>query len=330
MKATRAAFKKYLLNKHQHEKHTFEKQHLDDELVMDAIEGYQNESGAWESFEQLERKYSAKRTRKFSLYILSSVVLVACIVVFFIHGKDQAVTSPHKKTASTLHNNPQQTIRIFKKQDVDGLQAIAQQERITAAIVAEDFQQKRNENISEERYTAPMDQLPVHGIQIQTKGQKLERRIARELLIRNFKVIDYSYYRKSNFQTRQIMDAAEANEAVHVPYMNILSEAIEEFSTGNYKLSLIELDQILSNYPNDANALFYSALSLYNLKEFAQAENRLGNLKANEFGNFEEEANWYLLMVYKQQKKEAAFGSLKKIIVEQQGFYAERASSLIF
>ena len=39
MKVTKAAFKQYLLSKQQKEKQAFEKQHLDDELVMDAIEG---------------------------------------------------------------------------------------------------------------------------------------------------------------------------------------------------------------------------------------------------------------------------------------------------
>lgn len=330
MKATKIAFKKYQFTKQQKEKHAFEKQHLDDELVMDAIEGYQNEPGAWQRFEQLDRQYKTKRTRKFRFYLLSSFALLICVILLFIGEEDKADTTAHKKTTSTLDKDPQQAIKIFNKEDVVSLQPIAKQERITAAIVVEDFQQKRNENTSEERYIAPMDQLPVNGIQIQTKGQKLERRLARELLIRNFKVIDYSYYRKSNFQTRQITDAAAANEAVQIPYNNILSEAIEEFSSGNYKLSLIGFDQILSNYPNDANALFYSALSLYNLKEFAQAENRLENLKANEFGNFEEEAEWYLLMVYKQQKNEAAFGSLKKVIKERRGFYAERAALMGF
>ena len=325
MKASKSAFKKYLFNEQQKEKHAFERQHLQDELVMDAIEGYQNEPGAWRRFEQLDRRYTTKRKRKFSLYLLSSVALLLSVIFLIIGGEEEVVTAPHKKPTATLTKDPQQVIKIFNKQDVEGLQPIAKQERITAAIVVEDFQQKRNENTSEERYIAPMDQLPVNGIQIQTKGQKLERRLARELLIRNFKVIDYSYYRKSNFQTRPITDAAEANEAVHIPYNNILSEAIEEFSSGNYKLSLISFDQILSNYPNDANALFYSALSLYNLKEFAQAEKRLENLKANEFGNFEEEAEWYLLMVYKQQKNETAFNNLKKHIISAQGFYAEKA-----
>lgn len=325
MTATKKAFKKYLLSEDQKQKHVFERQHLGDDLVMDAIEGYQTHDKAWARFEQVERKYASKRIKKISFYMLSSIALIICLALLFKSGKDEEVLVSQKKTTLNLVNAPRQSIKIFKTQDVEGLQPIAQQERITAAIVVEDFQQKRNENNSEDRYIAPMDQLPVNEIQIQTKGQKLERKIARELLIRNFKVIDYSYYRKSNFQARQITDASDANEAVNIPYNNILSEAIEEFSNGNYKLSLLGFDQILANYPNDANALFYSALSLYNLKAFIQAENRLDNLKANEFGNFQEEAEWYLLMVYKQQKNEVAFNSLKKTIISAQGFYAEKA-----
>lgn len=328
MKTTKNAFKIYLFSKEQQQKHAFERQHQDDDLVMDAIEGYQNEPGAWSRFEQVSLKYNKKR--KTRIYLLSTVLLFMLGMILYSTGKEQKVFITQKKATSSFKKAPQQAIKIFNKKDVVKLQSIAKQERITAAIVIEDFQQKRNENSSEERYIAPMDQLPVNGIQIQTKGQKLERRLARELLIRNFKVIDYSYYRKSNFQTRQITDAAAANEAVQIPYNNILGKAIEEFSNGNYKLSLLGLDQILSNYPNDANALFYSALSLYNLKEFSQAENRLENLMVNEFGNFEEEAQWYLLLVYKQQKNEAAFSSLKKEIKARSGFYTERAAAVSF
>jgi hypothetical protein len=50
----------------------------------------------------------------------------------------------------------------------------------------------------------------------------------------------------------------------------------------------------------------------------------------NEFGNFEEEAQWYLLLVYKQQKNEAAFSSLKKEIKARSGFYTERAAAVSF
>lgn len=330
MKATKAAFKQYLLSKQQKEKQAFEKQHLDDELVMDAIEGYQNDPRAWDRFEQLEKKYSSKRTRKYSIYALSSIALTVWLAFLFIGRNDENAGTPHKNPSKTQDKALQQPIKIFKKQDVVELQPIAQKDRITAAIVVEDFQQQRIENTQPEKFTEPMDQLPVNGIKVQTAGKKLERRMARELLIQNFKAIDYRYYRKANYNARQVTDAAEAPEEVSIPYNNLLSEAIEEFSKGNYKLSLLNFDQILSNYPTDANALFYSALSLYNLKKFSEAENRLDKLKANEFANFEEEANWYLLLAYKQQKKEAAFSSLRKIISEQHGFYADRALTMDF
>ncbi|MFM8596954.1 MAG: tetratricopeptide repeat protein [Flavobacteriales bacterium] len=329
MKANKETFKRYLLNKRQKDKHAFEKQHLDDELVSDAIEGFQANEGAWNRFEKLEKQFAAKRKNTLNKYLLLSTLGVLLVGVYYIVSKDDSDVNRNQKSKTTEIHVAKAPIKLYKKQDLVTLQPLTLNEQITATIVVEDFHQKRIENIPQEKFASPMEQLPVNGISIQTnKSRKLERKIARELLIRNFKVIDYRYYRKSDEPKNLKVEEADGNEMTRIPYINILSEAIEDFSQGNYKLSLLAFDQILSNFPNDANALFYSALSLYNLNESGETKNRLEKLRINEFANFEEEADWYLLLVYKQQKNEAAFGSLKKVIIETNGFYAEKAKMM--
>jgi len=71
-------------------------------------------------------------------------------------------------------------------------------------------------------------------------------------------------------------------------------------------------------------------MCLYNLSEYNQAESRFVKLQNVPFGNFSEEANWYLLHVYQKTKKEAAFSSLRNSMVEQGGFYAQRAAQFSF
>ena len=66
MKATKAAFEKYLLSQDQKEKHAFEKKHSDDELIMDAVEGYIENPEGWSHFSGIDKRYSANR-RKFAI-----------------------------------------------------------------------------------------------------------------------------------------------------------------------------------------------------------------------------------------------------------------------
>ena len=115
-----------------------------------------------------------------------------------------------------------------------------------------------------------------------------------------------------------------------VPYINLLNKAVVDFSKEDYKLALLHFDEILHSYPDDANALFYGAMCLYNLQEYGQAEGRFLKLQNIPFANFREEGNWYLLHVYQQTKKEAAFSSLRNSIIEEKGFYAQKAENLKF
>jgi len=175
-----------------------------------------------------------------------------------------------------------------------------------------------------------IQQIPAHNIEFnQQKEQRLALKIGRELIIKNFKTIDYRYYRKENDGGQQTYTENDLGEqTLKVPYMNLLNKAIVDFSKEDYKLALLHFDEILNSYPDDANALFYGAMCLYNLQEYGQAEGRFLKLQNIPFANFREEGNWYLLHVYQQTKKEAAFSSLRNSIMEEKGFYAQKAENL--
>jgi hypothetical protein len=59
MKANRALFKKYIHTTHQKEKHLIEKKFVEDDFVMDALEGYNQEPNAWSAL-RLRIKSSSK------------------------------------------------------------------------------------------------------------------------------------------------------------------------------------------------------------------------------------------------------------------------------
>jgi hypothetical protein len=330
MSATKDQLKSYLTTPGVEKRHAFEKQHLSDELVMDAIEGYSEHPDAWPYFE----KINARKKMKRRLY--RSMTFLFIFVAIGLAGWLSISTSTKQKESNLRTAKYQKVmkqpirINIFDKEEVALMKPIAAQHQIKSSKIALDFIQQQEQASVKEGPIEPIQQIPLEAIHTSATQTRLAKKIGRELLIKNYKLIDYRYYRKSNFNSRPIVDASNQEEEIHIPYINMISSAIEHFSAGEFKLCLLETEQILSAYPNDANALFYSSLSLFNLNELKASESRLIKLRAAEFSNFDEEAEWYLLMVYKQVKNQEKFIELKKEIIEANGFYAQRAKNLNF
>ena len=210
--------------------------------------------------------------------------------------------------------------------------AAAPNERITPRQVILDLKASANTIEQKTEVLERIAHIPAAQVEFkQHKEQRLAIKMGRELFIKNFKVIDYRYYRKSERTTGAAVTENEMGEQeLKIPYINLLNKAIEDFAQQDYKLALLHFDEILQTYPDDANALFYGGMCLYNLRVYEQAESRLLKLQSIPFANFSEEAEWSLLHVYQQAKKEAAFSSLRKTIIDQKGFYAQKAENLKF
>ena len=325
MKANRALFKKYLNTKSLGEKHLIEKQFVSDDFTMDAFEGYLQHKGAWQTFEALDQKYSRKQRKK-KLAFFGSALAVSLLLGWYL-----IPTMPMKQTTSAAKQKAESIqIKIHRKDDIQQMKTAALSERITPTEVRLNFSPSNEAPATKAEVLERMQQMPTQTVEIrQQKPQVLQVKIGRELLIKNFKVLDYRYYRKGDL-TQTFAENEHGEQQLKIPYINILNKAIEHFARQDYKLALLLFDEILLTYPDDANALFYGAMCLYNLSEYNQAESRFVKLQNVPFGNFSEEANWYLLHVYQKTKKEAAFSSLQKMIIGQKGFYAEKAENLSF
>ncbi len=327
MKANRALFKKYIHTTHHKEKHLIEKKFVEDDFVMDALEGFSQEPNAWSGFEAADKKFfKTHRNRRLTLSAVGLLVSLA-LGWYFI-------------PAAGTKNNPSiprevikvQAIRIHRPSDVKSMVPAAPNERISPLQVIQDL--KASANTIEQKAEAFERIAHIPAAQVEFRHQKEQRlavKMGRELFIQNFKVLDYRYYRKGERETRPTLTENELGEQeLKIPYLNLLNKAIEDFAQQDYKLALLHFDEILQTYPDDANALFYGGMCLYNLSEWSQAESRFLKLQDIPFANFSEEAEWYLLYVYQQAKKEAAFSSLRKSIIEQKGFYAQKAENLKF
>jgi TolA-binding protein len=327
MKANRALFKKYLHTVQQKEKHLIEKEFVQDDFVMDALEGYSQQANAWDSFQAADKKFfKAQRTR--NLIFFTAALFISLSLGWLLIP----TTSVIKTAARQVEKRQVQTIKIHQKADVKKMTPAAPEERITPKQVILDLKTSATAVVNKAEALERIEQIP--ATQVTLKSQK-ERRLAvkmgRELYIQNFKVLDYRYYRKGERESRPTLTENELGEQeLKIPYLNLLNKAIEDFAQQDYKLALLHFDEILQTYPDDANALFYGGMCLYNLSEWSQAESRFLKLQDIPFANFSEEAEWYLLYVYQQAKKEAAFSSLRKSIIEQKGFYAQKAENLKF
>jgi len=124
--------------------------------------------------------------------------------------------------------------------------------------------------------------------------------------IDTYKIVDYridSRKNKTHFTIPQRHNATISNNsAVHnteIRYMNFLAKALNKFNTENYQAALEDFRTILSQYPNDMNALFYAGLCHYhtsNQEKCIAVMERVINAKIN---TFDQDANWYQAMSYK-------------------------------
>ena len=124
--------------------------------------------------------------------------------------------------------------------------------------------------------------------------------------LNEYKIVDYRVDNRKNKTHFTIPD--RHNESVinnysdsksEIPYMDFLAEALNKFDAENYQAALYDFRTILSQYPNDMNALFYAGLCHYhtnNQEKCIAVMDRVLNAKIN---TFDQDASWYQAMSYK-------------------------------
>jgi len=124
--------------------------------------------------------------------------------------------------------------------------------------------------------------------------------------INKYKIVDYRVDNRKNkthftIPERHNTEASDIHSSykTEIPYMDFLAEALTKFDTGNYHAALNDFRTILSQYPNDMNALFYAGLCHYhtnNEEKCIAVMDRVLNARIN---TFDQDASWYQAMSYK-------------------------------
>ena len=114
-----------------------------------------------------------------------------------------------------------------------------------------------------------------------------------------------------------------------VAYLTFMDEALDKFVHNDHKGCLEELRFLLTQYPEDVNALFYAGLCSYNLGLSERAEVFLDRAAHHRFQVFDEEAEWYhALAMERSGKKELAVYEFVRIAASK-SFYAARAQGRV-
>ncbi len=322
MKANRALFKKYLNTTKHKDKHRIEKTFGHDPFVMDALEGFQSHENSWEQFRAMDKKHHGKKRYR-SLYLFIIILPLSLTVGWILRPNQEVKTNSNEKLKLHAKNN----LKIHGKAEIFQMTPVAVNKRITPKEIINASPPNTKIDLDKPNQISKMELIAPNVIDLNKNAPKqIILKVGKEMYIKNFKVLDYRYYIKENEISGIQLDETDfGDKVIKIPYINLLSRAIEDFSNENYKLALLHFDEILQVYQDDANALFYGAMCLYNLNEFEQAQIRFLKLQKNIFSNFREEANWYLLRVYKQTKQKSAFNQLRMLIIENNGFYAKKA-----
>jgi len=339
MSLSRKDLEKYFRTKDSTLKNAIEQKASDDPFDTDALEGWSASSVPIESINSIDRKRFKGMYYKFAL---TSILFFAVSVGFMYFVKMKNNQPIIKKITEIKKSN---NTSVYKD-TITSINLSPEQELIQPKTIKRIFQLKKENNAIALTTTTQHDlntqPLPIK--KANSISTSLSRRVnlAKETYIQDFKVVDYRYYRsRPNYKlNKEVLTGTPANSEistntneesdniVEIAYVSFLGKSLKCFSQNSYKDAMNRFDLILETYPDDVNALFYSALCLYNLNLFNQCEKRLLELKNSKFTNFEEEQEWYLLLTYYSLHKDQQFLELKSQIIEAGGFYSKKAEKL--
>ena len=339
MKNNREEFISYFKRMSSRGKQALEQQSLKDPFLSDALDGFEENVAALNSIKKLDKRYYKGRNRWLKISGTLGIILTA----LFLY-----LNTPIQSEKAKQKPNVAESIRVkpIPKEKIHAFISIPKEKQLLPKKIQEDFKAKDRGMIFRPNEnpifpTEELVQLPLRALKKVDQQTTTNRsNFAMETYVKDLKVLDYRYYRKRVRQdktdlltgTPAAQEAQDANEIqkdfLEISYMNFLSGTLHDFNRGEYKAALVGFDQILSSYPDDVNALFYSALCLYNLKQFNLCEQRLRVIDLAKFDNFDEEQHWYLLLCYKALGKVQDFTDLKQEIIRSNGFYASKAASM--
>lgn len=333
----------YLSSEDERLKHSIEQQSLENDFDADALEGWKSTNTPIGSMKRLDQKF-APSSNFFLLLTISAGVLVFTFL-FFIYS-----ASPSE---SSITADSTETVQItFEKTDVtipekiDSLEPLPKKQSIRPTAIKEEFKEKvstqENIDLTKNNISSELNisNIPLIKLDRPKIPKVVTNFTAKEIYLSDLKLVDYRVYRSrptikaktmtlsgtpANMETSTSQMEETEWKTSDVPYIDYLKKSQELFSRENYKKALTRYLTILETYPDDVNALFYSGLCYYNLKQYSDASHQFFGCLSSKYNNFNEEAEWFIAKSYQANGETSKAVSIFQMIVEKDGYYAGQA-----
>ncbi len=276
----------YIHSKDEHVKQSIEQASSDSNFDSDALEGWSEYPNELPRLKNVDAKYALKS----NVIFLSSIVGVIsiAIVAFIIWGPN---SSTPVKIAEKISLTVEQSDIVIPDK-IDTMMALPSLELIKPATIQKEFKNKvatpenRKQTQNNNESEIKISDLPLIKIDQPKKIKSIEKNTAKEIYLSDLKLVDYRQYRDkpvisaktfilSGVPADQETPDGESTETewstLQIPYIDYLKKTQLLFSKENYKGALTRYLTILETYPDDLNALFYSGLCYYNLKQYTSA-----------------------------------------------------------
>lgn len=315
---------------------------IDNEFDRDALDGWSDNQVAITQFKSLDNKIKIKGWLKL---ILPSVIITSgSIVALFIY-LNSSESNENKLVETKKPSKPINT--TISKDSISSFTELPTKMQIKPSKIKSDFEEKKlfqtNENSNQNELNRESLRLPIKNVDKINNAISKRENLAKETFLNDLKVIDYRIYRIRPIEQKinelggtpadrekNYNESTNKENSIEYTYYSYLDKTLKYFNKNKFRIALNRFETILETYPDDANALFYGAICLFNLNQFELCENRLTQLENNRFTNFDQEKQWYLLLVYKSLDNKNSFEMLKEKIILENGFYSKSAKILEF
>jgi len=325
-----------------------------------AMSGFKDSGLRSKDMQRLDTKFKHESNGVSTALIISLVTSSAALILLFIYFKqlqekeiyaelthDKAVSVEIKEEQALMHPiNPEDESSILTaSEDIVHTPNIAidsQQEK----AINDNVNQERVMNLASEEEPSPLPSLAkktVSHVSENSLKSAPSRHYGKEVYLSNLKFIDFRGERLSPLNTKsraesgtqadqenqnrkkELVNFSEESISYH-EYLSITAEMIHK---GEYALSVERLEHILSVYPTDENALFYSGICYFNIGQYDLAIDRWRDCIGSFRQNFYEESLWYTLKAYQALDNQKKVTELAKRIHDEKGFYAKEALEIL-
>lgn len=301
---------------------------LENEMVMDAIEGY----GHLEQIRLQKQRYWKHGIALGFIGVMISLFFIPKEETIITHTLSPAVVERgHERSVKSLQYS-EPVDRPVRKIKVNSIL-----EPSPASSPDQVFMQPLQKK-------TPSDSLVFiinNGPRVVDNG--LSGQTVKLMFIERYKLRQYTFEKKEESDLLNTHPALENDEDQiselyntekksidpNTAYLDLATQMIRSFDAQDWSNAIIASNQILEMNSNDVNAFFYGGMAAYHSKLNDLAISKLTIIAVNKIPPFVEEANYYrALALIEAQHTDEGYEILTKI-AESDGFYAKAARTYL-